>query len=169
MTIANLKDNLSIKNATDGNVRQIPESVCIRMQRYYPNFPAMSELEYKNYIYQTEISINEFNVVHALKVTNALAFVESKIKMQDYLIVSNENLWIKPYIAENFKDFDKAEEHLKAVDDFYMRKYKHHYELWYIDSVREIPLLEWDTELADRIVKKYDVKFGKKKSSIFDD
>jgi hypothetical protein len=148
---------------------KIPDSVCDRMSRYYPNFPELSEAEYKKLLWETEISTDEYNVIHAVKVTNALAMVENKIKMQDYLELSDTHKWIQPYIKANFPGFSEAEEHLRAVDDFYMRKYHCHYELWWIDAKKEIPLLEWDTEMADRIVKKYDVKNSKKKSSIFEE
>ena len=131
-----------------------PASVIERMSLFYPDFPALTEAEYRQLVWQTEISVEEFNIIHATKVTNALAFVESKIKLHDYLNLSEANKWIQPYIKNNFKGYDKAEAHLKSVDDFHMKKYGHHYELWYIDIKNEIPLLEWDTEMADRIVKK---------------
>jgi hypothetical protein len=99
----------------------------------------------------------------------ALDMVESKIKMQDWLTLKEDHKWVESYRKDNFKGYDAAEHHLKLVDEFYMRKYKHHYDLWYIDQKNEIPLLQWDSEMADRIVKKFDVKFSRKKSSIFEE
>jgi hypothetical protein len=161
MTIANFKDIVRTFN--------IPPGVIERMKKYYPDFPKMSEKEYKDYLWQTEISPKEVMAIQAMRTAMAIDMVEGKIKMQDWLNLKDDHKWVESYRKDNFKDYESAENHLKAVDEFYMRKYKHHYDLWWIDSKNEIPLLEWDSEMADRIIKKYGVKANKAKSSILDD
>jgi len=147
----------------------IPESVCERMSRYWTDFPNLDDKQYAELVYQTEITSAEFIIIQAMRTAMAIDMVESKIKMQDWLNLKEDHKWVESYRKNNFKGYEAAEHHLKLVDEFYMKKYKHHYDLWYIDKVNEIPLLEWDSEMADRIVKKYDVKFGKKKKSIFEE
>jgi hypothetical protein len=164
MTIDNM-----VKLSDMTGTLEIPESVCERMSRYWTNFPALDDKQYSELVYQTEISSAEFIIIQAMRTAMAIDMVESKIKMQDYLNLKDDHKWVESYRKNNFKGYEEAENHLKLVDDFYMRKYKYHYDLWYIDQKNEIPILEWDSECADRIVKKYDVKFGRKKSSIFEE
>jgi hypothetical protein len=39
-----------------------------------------------------------------------------------------------------------------------MAKYKHHYDLWYIDRHNEATLIDWSEEFKDRVLKKYGEK-----------
>ena len=123
------------------------------MKCKYANFPVMSDKEYNYLIYETEITYDEYNVIHAMQSAIALDILESKLKLHYYLRLKESYKWIESY--KPYAGYDEARKHLEKVDRYYMGKYKQHYTLWWIDSKNEIALLDWSEVMVDRAIKKF--------------
>ena len=148
-----------------------PVEVVKRMQAKYPNFPDMSDAEYKNLTRETEISTEEFNLIKAMQASIALEMVKDKLTEKEWLIVKSSYDWLKTWEKDGFRGYYDAKQHLEKVDSYCMHKYGEHYDLWYIDRDNGVELLNWSEELADRIIKKYGQKEKprqRKKSIILD-
>ena len=145
-----------------------PADVVKRMQARYPNFPDMSQKEYKYLIWQTEISIEEYMLIKAKQVSTALEALRQELTEYEWSIL-NVSSWLKSWQKDDFSGYEDAKAHLEKVDRYYMDKYGQHYDLWYIDKAREIELIRWSDELKNRLAKKYKKSGKQKKESILSD
>jgi hypothetical protein len=152
-----------IKNLTP------PQQVIDRMKCRFANYPIMSDKEYTWLIYETEITLIEHTLIHAMQSSIGLDILESKLTNQNYLWLKDSYRWIdswKPYT-----DYDDAKKHLEKVDRYYMHKYNKHYELWFVDPNFENPiaLLDWSEVMVDRALQKYGERTkAKRRSSVLD-
>ena len=146
-----------------------PVDVVKRMQAKYPNFPDMSEAEYKNLIRETEISTEEFMLIKAMQTSRALEMVKDKLTEIDWLILKATYSWLKIWEKDGFKGYYEAKLHLEKVDRYHLQKYGQHYDLWYIDKNNQVGLLNWSKKLENRILKKYGKGERPKKKSIISD
>jgi hypothetical protein len=146
----------------------VPQQVIDRMKIRFANYPVMNDKEYKWLIYDTEISYNEYNLIHAMQSAMALDFLESKITNQNFLWLKDVYRWIEHF--RPFNGYEEAKKHLEKVDRYYTHKYGQHYTLWWIDSVNEVALLDWSEAMSDRAIQKYGERMkAKKRSSVFEE
>ena len=143
-----------------------PADVVKRMQAKYPNFPDMSEKEYKYLISQTEISIEEYMLIKAKQISIVLESFKEKLTEYEWLTLKATYSWLKSWQKDDFSGYEDAKTHLEKVDRYYMDKYGHHYDLWYIDKDNQVELLNWSKELENRILKKFGKGERPKKKSI---
>lgn len=155
---------MAINNLFDKSQFRVPQDVIDRMTHIYPNYPDLSDKEYANLIDVTEITYEEFNVIHAMQTDIALAMLEDKLNKQPLLELQVAHNWIEPYRKNKFAGYQEAVRHLEKVDRYFMGKYHHHYALWYIDSHNEISVLDWSTEMVDRAINKFGEKRKPKKN-----
>ena len=146
-----------------------PADVVKRMQAKYPNFPDMSEKEYKYLIRQTEISIEEYMLIKAKQVSIVLEALKEELTEYEWLTLKATYSWLKSWEKDDFSGYEDAKAHLEKVDRYYMDKYGHHYDLWYIDKDRQIELIKWSNELKSRLSKKYKKSGKQKKERIIPD
>ena len=139
------------------------------MQARYPNFPDMSQKEYKYLIWQTEISIEEYMLIKAKQVSTALEALRQELTEHEWSTLNASYSWLKSWQKDDFSGYEQARSHLEKVDRYYMDKYGQHYDLWYIDKEKEIELTSWSDELKGRLSIKYKRSGKTKKESILSD
>lgn len=147
-----------------------PQQVIDRMKCKYANFPVMSDKEYQYLIYETEITNEEFNVIHSQQSAIALDILESKLTNQNFLWLKEPYRWVESW--RPFKDYDEAKQHLEKVDRYHLHKYNQHCNQWWIDSNFENPvaLLDWSEVMVDRALQKYGERSkAKHRSSVLED
>ena len=146
-----------------------PVDVVRRMQGRYPNFPDMSEKEYKHLIRQTEISMEEYMLIKAKQTSIALEAIEDKLTDYEWAALRATYSWLKTWQKDDFAGYEIAKAHLEKVDRYYLDKYGSHYDLWYIDKEKEIELIKWSDELKSKLTEKYKKSEKAKKQSIISD
>jgi len=146
---------------------RVPQEVINRVSKKYPDFPRMSDEEYKNLLYLTEITINEFNVIHAMQTQIALEILENKLTDENYIEISYRHSWIEPYKKTKFEGYDQAKKHLEEVNKWHMMTHFEHYGLWWIDRENEVALLDWSSAMVDRCLAKYGETKKQKRKSVF--
>ena len=115
----------------------------------------LPDIEYKKLMHKTEITDDEFNLIHAYQTHQCIEKLK-KDKEDKKLIVpqfildeieANHN-WIDPWQDSNFKGIDDAIEHLSNVNNYHYEKYGNAYQhgQW---------LLGWDLDMRERIIQKY--------------
>ncbi len=84
--------------------------------------------EYKRLIYQTEISDNEFNLIHAYEVSKCIEELKrlkasGELAVAQWIIeeVIEAHSWIKSWVDDGFAGIDKAIEHLRAVNNWHTK------------------------------------------------
>jgi len=142
----------------------VPPDVLARCIKKYPDFPYMSDEEYKNLLHLTEITVDEYNVIHAMQTQIGLEILEAKLTAENYYRLEDLHKWIIPYKLNKFKGYDEAKKHLEDVEKWHMEHHGQHYSLWFIDSVNHVKLLDWSEALVDRGLAKYGEAKRQKKS-----
>lgn len=113
--------------------------------------------EYEKLIYQTEITDDEFNLIHAYEVSKCIEELK-KLKSKGELVIpqwiideiTESHKWIKDWVDDGFNGFGEAIEHLKAVNNWHIKNYGEPY--WHACW-----LFGFAGELKERIILHYKV------------
>ena len=118
--------------------------------------------EYKALLYKTEISVHEFNLIHAYQIDKCIKKMESE-KLPQWVIseVKKVNSWVEEWGRDYFDGIEKAIEHLSKVNNYHTDTNNEPYwhALW---------LLGWDTEMYERVMVKYGLATKEEKQAIKD-